>query len=187
MPRSEIRGYAKHCRKLLDRAANPAAAWESLRRLLGALQLNAATTIRDRKSGALISDSPAVTAQIILAVLNGATDRDEVILHMVALGYIASEKRQRFASDDSFFATAARRFRAFGRTQYIGHTSMVTAERRFAMKDIRAKHTRHLGELLMTTFAPAGALLQEREQDHSRGAVERRNEVFRAITGDATI
>ncbi|MBG1233727.1 hypothetical protein [Aestuariivirga litoralis] len=188
LSRGEAARLILHCRKLIDRRNNAEAIYGSLRAIRLALKRDAIETLQGRRAGTVMTEGPAIAAQILVDVLGQSDEAaDQAMMLVVSLGYLSADNASRFRCDNALFCAVARRFRAMARTQFTGHISPSSGQRHHAMKDMKMKHSLYLGRLLMASFGPAGALLQEQEQERLRGAEVRKNNVFRAITGDTTI
>ena len=158
MSQGEVDKAAARVRQLIDRRPKAAAIWESLRAIATTLRKDAAGTVREWNANAVMAGTVNAPAVAIFDVL-GEVDHDKVISSMVAISFISEIDRSRFRDDNAFFATAARRFLALGRSQYKSHVNTKTGQRTRTLKDMKPKFALALGRHLMAAFGPFGIAL----------------------------
>ncbi|WP_291206856.1 hypothetical protein [Hyphomonas sp.] len=169
-------------RQLIDSRSNAEAVWAKLIASLEQVRTEALAEVRQMETSVHFRWKLAAERDIVTTCQEAQAE--DIILTMVALGYMSSLDDRRFETDTAWFMTAGRRFRLLARSNYTATTNPTTGKRHWTPTDVAPKRLQHLGVRLMSVFAPPGFALRSAEVITAQKRGEARTAAAKLITGD---
>jgi hypothetical protein len=129
----------------------------------------------------LATQAFVVRSAIDVLKVAATTDKERIVLAMVAVGYIAAADHRRFKSDDAYRAQGARCFRGLTEVNIAKYRSPKTGVIKCVYKDETPRQLQVLGGQLMSAFAAAGIALRMREDTEQGQRAVKSQAATRAI------
>jgi len=169
----EMVRYRRHVRGLIDGHPKKESLWTALLEALDVMIRDAAAEVHRVSSvRGIARRSPYEVAHAITTVASEAAPED-MILTVVALGYLAAFDSHRFVDDNAYFTTIALRFRRLAPSSYNPVMSAVTGKRARVSKDFTPRSQLMLGQRLARSFAAFGVRLCELEDRQTKERMEK--------------
>jgi hypothetical protein len=168
-------------RRLLGSRSNGEAVWAKLIAALDQVKSEALAEVRQMETSVHFRWKLAAERDILTTCREAQAE--DIILTMLALGYMVSADGCRFETDAAWFMSAGRRFRLLARSHYTASTSPTTGKRHWTPTDVAPKRLHHLGVRLLSMFAPPAFALRSEEITAARQKKEARTAATRLITG----